>query len=85
MSEPTPIPDTLGDYLSQADLIALPFGADHPLGIETWPWDAREIFRRMNTDQQHSYVFQAAWWAAQNGDDVATIAGASLRMLAGGF
>lgn len=81
---PEPLPGTLGDYLPQADLIALPFGADCHLGIEAWPQPVAEVFRRMNVDEQHSYVFQAAWWAATNGDDVGTILLASLRMLAEG-
>lgn len=63
-----PIPDTLGDYLTDEDLATLPYGRDTPLVFGVWPYGAGARFLQLRADERRILVLTAARWNANAGN-----------------
>lgn len=73
------VPGTLGDYLTEHDLVTLPVRRDTRLVL---PHDAAQIFASLKAAEQRALALRAVHWAIYAGASVPELSRALLALLA---
>ena len=82
MTEPTHIPNTLGDYLTADDLAGIPYGSDERIWFGHWPTEAALAFAALKPVEQRYLVLAAAQFAVHARQSVASVTPTLLGLLA---